>query len=242
MSRLSLIIAIVLTVGLAIFFLKYAQLDLRVTQYFYLGGHNFLLVDAPWANMMRKLLYQAAYLLGGLLLLALILKFFKPTMKIRVKFIIYCLAIFILVPTLLVNTGFKNNSFHRPRPRQIQQFGGTLQFKPAWVVSSECKTNCSFVCGDCAAVFTLWAFLPFWRRRAWKFAYGTAVFLLGSLYGYIRIGQGGHFLSDVVFAALVSYIGVWIVYWFFYRYSPRWLDQQNLENAFLRAHRFVFRR
>jgi membrane-associated phospholipid phosphatase len=45
----------------------------------------------------------------------------------------------------------------------------------------------------------------------------TAV-LVGSLVGFIRIGQGGHFLSDVIFAGVFMAIVVAVVYWFLFNF------------------------
>ena len=89
----------------------------------------------------------------------------------------------------------------RPRPVQVVQMGGQAPFVPIFTVSQHCERNCSFVSGHAAIGFSLmaigmWATPP--RRRRWWLA-GV---LAGSVIGLVRIAQGGHFLSDIVFSGL----------------------------------------
>jgi lipid A 4'-phosphatase len=241
MSKISLIIAIILTAILGVFLWHFSNLDLQIAQHYYLGNNKFYLLTLQWPQDLRQAQNKLLEMYGFMLLILFIMKIFTPDSKmVSAKFILYAFVVFMVVPGLVVNTGFKNH-FHRPRPREVHQFGGQLNFKPAFVHSEECPTNCSFVCGDAAAMFTFWAFLPFFRRW-WKYIYGTFVFAVGCLYGYIRIGQGGHFFSDVVFAALFTYIGVWLVYWFFYSYAPRGLSEPGLQARCQRINNWLYKR
>ena len=53
----------------------------------------------------------------------------------------------------LVVNGILKDDFGRARPRDIEAFGGSSQFTPAFVVSHECDRNCSFSSGDGAGAF-----------------------------------------------------------------------------------------
>ncbi|MCK6452762.1 MAG: phosphatase PAP2 family protein [Alphaproteobacteria bacterium] len=113
-------------------------------------------------------------------------------------FILLSLA---LGPGLVTEIALKDN-WGRARPRDIVEFGGTRQFTPAFRPADQCARNCSFVSGHAALTF---AFAPFallaaaGRRRAAM----TAVAAAGAFVGAMRMLQGAHFLSDVVFAGFV---------------------------------------
>ena len=117
-----------------------------------------------------------------------------------------------LGPGLLANVVLKDH-WGRARPTQIEAFGGTRQFTPAPLPASQCTRNCSFVSGHAALGFSLVGFaflLPTarWRRRAIAATLG-----FGALIGLVRIVQGGHFLSDVVYAGLLVYGTTALLYW-----------------------------
>lgn len=100
----------------------------------------------------------------------------------------------------VVNVGLKDH-WGRPRPTEVSTFGGPHPYQPAGRISAYCDTNCSFVSGHAATGFTLMAVGllggPATRRRWW--CIGLAA---GLLIGAGRVLQGGHFLSDIVFAGL----------------------------------------
>lgn len=237
MSKTSFIITLILTVLFSIYFLVNPAIDLHIAHHFYLLGNTFYLGHFQWPEYVRETENIVIDVFAGIIFCLLLFKVIKPNSKISAKFLIYCLVVYTLVPGLLVNSILKDN-FHRPRPRQVLQFGGDMVFKRPFSTTGECTTNCSFVCGDAAAMFAFWLFLPFVGRRR-KFLYGSLVALVGGFYGYIRIGQGAHFFSDVIFAGLLSYLAIWLLYWFFYTYDPRWLRESVIENVFVRGHRVL---
>lgn len=99
---------------------------------------------------------------------------------------------------------FKDN-VGRPRPVQTVQFGGDAPFQGPFESGPTPDRHRSFISGHSAAGFSLMCFGlaagPVARRR-W-FLTGLVA---GSLVGMGRIMQGGHYLSDVVFA----FYAVWI--------------------------------
>jgi lipid A 4'-phosphatase len=110
------------------------------------------------------------------------------------------LAVLVLGLGLSVNWALKEH-VGRPRPVHITNFGGAQTYQPVGQVSRACDTNCSFVSGHAATGFVLLGIGLAAGRRArhrWM-AWGT---LAGALVGAGRILQGGHFLSDIVFAGL----------------------------------------
>lgn len=118
-------------------------------------------------------------------------------------FMASCLAI---GPGVVTNLAFKDN-WGRARPREIVEFGGSKTFTAALVPANQCRKNCSFVCGEASSIFMIFfaAGLMFQRRSA--LLIGTGV-VAGLASGLIRIAQGGHFLSDVVFAGIAMALTV----------------------------------
>jgi lipid A 4'-phosphatase len=110
---------------------------------------------------------------------------------------------------LVVNLGFKEY-WGRARPVQVTQFGGTRQFSPPLAPASQCSHNCSFVSGHAASGFVIMAvglMGSVATRRRWLIA-GLA---WGGIASLARIMQGGHFLSDTLFAGVAIWATGWIV-------------------------------
>jgi lipid A 4'-phosphatase len=122
---------------------------------------------------------------------------------------LYLLLVMIIGPGLLVNTLFKDN-WGRARPSQVEEFGGTKQFTRAALPADQCAKNCSFVSGHASVGFFFLAFAYVWpRRRILWLASGTA---LGLGIGLVRIMQGGHFFSDVIFCGIVVYLSARVLH------------------------------
>lgn len=110
------------------------------------------------------------------------------------------LATLIVGPGLVANVLLKDQ-MGRARPSQTEMFGGTKVFTPPLVATNQCEKNCSFVSGEASSMFAVFfglAMVAGTRARA-LVAAGIA---LGSFAGLIRMSQGAHFLSDVVFAGI----------------------------------------
>jgi len=107
---------------------------------------------------------------------------------------------------LVVDWGLKNN-VGRPRPEQLQVFGADKPFVPAFEWSTHCDVNCSFVSGHAASGFSLmaWGMWAAWQRRKKFLLLGM---FAGVAIGAVRVAQGGHFVSDVVFSGWA----VWLTY------------------------------
>jgi membrane-associated PAP2 superfamily phosphatase len=113
---------------------------------------------------------------------------------------IFLFLLLILGPGLLVNTVFKDH-WGRPRPREIVEFGGKKQFLHPWQKGEDGKGR-SFPSGHGSAAFYMTAPYFIYRRSNTRIA---RFWLLGGLtFGVLmsiaRIAQGGHFLSDNLWA------------------------------------------
>lgn len=201
---------VLLFLGMALVFLLWPRLDILVSSWFYRPESGFFLAREPLVRLSYRFFADLHwYLLPLLLGLLLWQKFSKrPTRSGW-----FLLLALLLGPGLLVNSLFKEE-WGRARPKAVMEFGGERSFSGAFVVADQCRTNCSFVSGHAAIGFYLMVLAWVLKRRYWLWL----GLLLGSMVGLGRILQGGHFLSDVIFAFwAVYFVCLVLAGWFFTR-------------------------
>jgi lipid A 4'-phosphatase len=189
------------------------EIDLWFSALFYRPGSGFFLADA---TPVRLLFRSAPYITGAVVLFAAASAarhYFagRALLGCDARAALYLVLALAIGPGLLVNTVLKDH-WGRARPSQIVAFGGDKQFTPALVPSQQCDRNCSFSSGHAALGFSLVAFAflaPDGRRR--RLAVAAAV-VAGSLLGFARIAQGGHFLSDVVLSGFLVTATSWLLH------------------------------
>jgi membrane-associated phospholipid phosphatase len=146
-----------------------------------------------------------------------------------------------LAPGVLVNVILKEH-WDRPRPVHVTQFSGSDAFVPWWDPRGNCPTNCSFVSGDVAGAF--WTLAPAaLAPPAWRgLAYAGAL-AVGIGISLLRIITGAHFITDVVFAGVFTFLVIWIVHGLVYRRPRTRLTDEAVERAIERialpAHDFM---
>jgi membrane-associated PAP2 superfamily phosphatase len=134
-----------------------------------------------------------------------------------------------LAPGLLTNVILKDN-WGRSRPFYVTEFGGDDPFLPWWDPRGECPKNCSFVAGEPSGAF--WTLAPaavtppHWRALA----YGGAL-AFGSAIGLLRMAGGGHFFSDVVFSGVFTFLVIWLVHGWLYRWRATAITDAAVERA-----------
>lgn len=105
-----------------------------------------------------------------------------------------------VVGPLLVTNLWLKGEWGRWRPREISGLGGTEEFTGPLDPFGSCQDNCSFVSGEVSSTVMVFVTLALvsgqWRPQLYWLA--AAMSMISAL---IRIGQGGHFLSDTLFAA-----------------------------------------
>jgi lipid A 4'-phosphatase len=199
---------------LTFLFLVVPEIDLWSSGLFFKPGQGFILSDIPLVRSLHVTIDQFGKL-GGIALLALWAASFIPQLPRLIgkrRIIAYITLSLLLGPGLLVNGIFKDH-WGRARPNQIELFGGSSHYSPPFIPSDQCDRNCSFVSGHAALGFFLITPAFFARRRKIWFAVGL---LAGGLIGLMRMGQGGHFLSDIVFAFYAVYFTAWaLALWVF---------------------------
>ena len=180
----------------------FPALDLRISRLFF-DGRTFLR-DQWWQNLLQDGL---GILLGVTFTLVIavyvrnrVLK--REKCRVDGRRVAYLLLVAIVGAGLIVNVAFKNN-VGRARPRDVVEFGGEKQFTPAFVLSRECRTNCSFSSGDAAGAFISIALaMALTHRRR----YLAAAVAFGALVSFSRVSAGAHFFSDTVVSFFVMLI------------------------------------
>ena len=203
------LLAIAACLAAAVFSL-FPEIDLRVSAWFYRPGAGFFLAEWGPVRVLYHVVPLVTYAVIVFALLAILVHALghRRLLGCDTRIAAYLVLALAIGPGLIANTVLKDH-WGRARPSQVAELGGKSQFTPALVPTNQCQRNCSFVAGHAAMGYYLitFAFLvP--ARRARRIAEAAAL-AAGSLIGFARIAQGGHFLSDVVFAGIVVYATSW---------------------------------
>ena len=192
----------------------WGTLDLTVASWFYMMPG----VSTPWPlnelPIWRFLFWAAPWLTVVLGLTGLLILSVGILHRQRFRLRIYGMYIFLSVvvgPGLVVNAIFKDH-WDRPRPREVQAFGGEEIYVSPLIPG---ERGNSFPCGHCSVGFAWAAFYLIWRRQYPIRATAAllASIILGSLMGVARWTAGGHFLSDVLWSAILTWSTLMLLYW-----------------------------
>jgi membrane-associated PAP2 superfamily phosphatase len=233
MNRTGLTIALTIAFVVGLLCAVDPQLDLDLARISFDSSRKLFGINAQhWVQHAR----DAARLVVTLLVLpaglAIAGKLIWPQRRMLIEgraalFLIVTLA---LGPGIITNVLLKDH-WGRSRPIDVQQFGGTDQFTSWWDPRGECPNNCSFVAGEPSGAFWTMAPAALAPLELQPLAFGAAL-LFGTAVGILRIGGGGHFFSDVVFAGVFVYFEIWLVYGLIYRWPATALSEDAIE-AFL---------
>lgn len=232
MGRTGLFIALGIAAVTGLAFGLYPDLDLRISRVFYddyVGLNAFGWRIYPPLMLARDIglwISTAIVLLG---VLALVIKLVLPRRKLLIpsRAILFLMATMALGPGLLVNVVLKDH-WHRSRPIDVVQFGGNEPFTAWWDPRGGCPNNCSFVSGDVSGAF--WTIAPAVLVPApWHVVAVGGALALGTAMGAMRVMAGGHFVSDVVFAGVFTFLVIWLAYALIYRWPKTRLDEAQGE-------------
>lgn len=239
MNRTGLIIALAIAAGGGILLGLFPQLELATARYFHgfvdSGVNYFALRIYPPLMTARDIMLWIPTLLIIPPLAALAIKLILPRRRMFIsgRAVLFLTVTLALGPGLLVNVLLKDH-WGRPRPVDLARFGGEHQYAAWWDPRGDCPSNCSFVSGDVAGAF--WTIAPAalappqWRALA----YGAAL-TLGTAMAALRVMAGGHFISDVLFAGVLTFLIIWLVHGLIYRWPQTRLTDEGVERAIARC-------
>ena len=231
MNRTGAFIALGIAAVTGLVFGLFPQLDIAVTRLFHETGAGFGYSTDDTFMLLR----DGSMLIVGLLVApaaaALVAKLVQPNRRLLIpgRAAVFLIVTILLGPLLISNIVLKD-TWGRPRPRDTVMFGGTATFVPWWDPRGTCPDNCSFVAGEASGAF--WTMAPAalappqWR----PLAYGAAL-AFGAAVGFLRIGFGGHFISDVVFAGVITFLIIWLVHGWIYRWRRTRISDDAVERA-----------
>ncbi|GAB4170794.1 MAG: hypothetical protein Kow00108_04970 [Calditrichia bacterium] len=195
------------------------QLDIHIESLFFNPNNPYpwnLRSKYPWNVLYYFGSYPAALTAIAALFLA-VMSFIRPNYARYRKQALFLVTVLVVGPGLLVNAVLKDH-WGRPRPREIECFGGQKEFYQVLEPAFDQKGK-SFPCGHCSMGFYFFAlFFLFKERKKWlaRVMLGWAL-LFGLGIGVARMGQGGHFPSDVLWSGGVVYFVSAFLYYRIFR-------------------------
>lgn len=227
-------VALLAVAALSAFFLVFPGIDTWFSDLFYRSKGGFWLRRNDLLGLFRSTNDALIAITVVALFASVAVKIARPERPspIAPNVVIFLLSTLVLAPLLLVNVILKN-SWGRPRPVQVDAFGGDAPYVEVWRISDWCDTNCSFVSGEASSAIWFVAVALVLPKR-----FRTPAVLLALAYAGLlslnRIAFGGHFLSDVLISFALTLLVIAVVYRFVIQHPPRWLENASLENGLCR--------
>jgi lipid A 4'-phosphatase len=223
-TRGLIVILVLLVLGVAgTYILYYTGWDLGWVSRFYTpGGAQGGWIHAreqPWAALydygeIPSLIFTAA---------AIALYVAAKLRKVRQEYARSCLVVILTVvlgPGLLVN-GILKPYWGRPRPVDITAMGGKQEYHNVWTPAGP-RGGKSFPCGHCSMGFSLAsgvAFYPFHPVLSICALAGGIAY--GVLLGATRMIQGGHFPTDVLWAGILTFVLIAVLYYLVFKVAEQ---------------------
>lgn len=235
MNRTGLTIALGLALLIGLLFGIYPELDLKLAALFYdPATKDFPLRHNGHAMFARDAAMWIAWGFALPSLVAFVVKMVRPDRPLLIggRKMAFLLITIILAAGILTNLGFKSH-WGRPRPVVVTEFNGPWQFVPWWDPRGACGRNCSFFSGEGATAF--WTYAPAalappaWRPLAYV---GATAF--GVTTSVLRMAFGGHFFTDVAIAGLVSFLVIWLVHGYIFRWLSTRMSDAQIDRALTR--------
>src|SRR5262245_27275095 len=203
-----------------LFFTLLPEADLLASRIFHESDNRFTGNGVEWVQAARRAVVYFYWGCVAASLLGLAASAARDTWlhlsSLRWLYLLVCLCV---GPGLIANVMLKDQ-WGRARPRDVIEFGGQKLFTAALTPADQCNRNCSFVSGEASI-----AFVPFYALAFVLPHWGGVLFAAGTVAGLsagaIRVSQGAHFASDVVFAGIFMALTATLVH--HAMFAPIWL-------------------
>jgi lipid A 4'-phosphatase len=199
------VLPLLIAVGLTVL-VRVTGFDLEAERWIYgVGGGSWALGDHPF----WKSLYQGGTVPAALVVFSAlglyVASWWRHSLVGWRKVSWFVMLSGLIGPGVLTNAVLKE-SWGRPRPRELVEFGGRSEFEPVFSYDPSSE-GLSFPCGHATMGFFFLAgyFLFRHHRRGLADGFLFGGLVAGGLIGIARMAQGGHFFSDVVWAAVVCW-------------------------------------
>ncbi|MDY0093490.1 MAG: phosphatase PAP2 family protein [Candidatus Vecturithrix sp.] len=199
------LIPLVILLGFTLLFWM-SDLDLSLQRQFFVPGEGWIYADLPLCRALYEHGTLPALFLSIVCLLAFIGSFWKSQLLPYRNAFLFLVLLMLIGPGLVVNSIFKEH-WGRPRPRAVVQFGGKQTFLTVWQKGESGKGS-SFPSGHASMGFFLLSpyFVLRHRSKKWAWTFLGLGLGYGLLMGLVRMVQGGHFASDVLWAGGMVYL------------------------------------
>jgi lipid A 4'-phosphatase len=236
MNRTGLSIALLIATTVGIVFGVWPELDLKLAapffdtqlqEFTFSFNHVYLFIRSASSWLIALVALPAV--------LALAIKLVRPERRLLIpgRAILLMLITLALVPGVLADLVLKAH-WGRPRPIDVVEFRGQEHFRPWWDPRGDCPSNCSFIAGEPSGAFwTMSAAAvapPQWRAIGY-----VAALMFGTAIGVLRMAAGAHFFTDVVFAGVFAFLGIWIAHGWLYRWRATRICDAAVETALERV-------
>jgi membrane-associated PAP2 superfamily phosphatase len=196
--------------------LYFTEIEIAIADFFFTPGPGFVGRE----SLIGKTLHESCSVIVAVVALGSLIVLIGARWIARLRSqrvgAAFLLLAMLVGPGIIVNFVFKGH-FGRPRPFQVERYGGPYAYQKVGVPSSIDGAE-SFPSGDASigAFLAMPAFV-LWRQRrrlAWRFlGLGLAAWLT---MGLSRIVMGAHWASDILWSAGFVYLTGHLIFWLFF--------------------------
>ncbi|MDX9949000.1 MAG: phosphatase PAP2 family protein [Candidatus Cloacimonadaceae bacterium] len=221
----------ILILALGTWLIRSQGLDLKYQSHFY-RGNGIWMGNKAWGF---EFIYKYGTLPSLIVALAgvavFVTSFFSKNLARWRRSGLFLALAMLLGPMLLVNAILKEN-WGRPRPSQVIEFGGIYAYEPPLSIDHSSPGK-SFPSGHASMTFYFFALYFIFRGRKKRLAAWSLVFSLvfGFGMGLVRMAQGGHFISDILWAGGVVWLSCALLYYLLKLDRLAWKPRAQPKNA-----------
>lgn len=230
-SLITLLAVIAAILCFVVFWLN-PELDKETLRLFWSENDRFYLNDHAGIGLLRRLMFISIGVFYAFVAVGWIVAYVRQGTFLRLTWEKWCYlgVCGIAGPALWVN-GVLKAYWGRGRPRDVEEFGGSLNYTDFWIWSDQCTKNCSFTSGEVAAVAMIFFSLALVLEKPKRQIVLVLGLIAGLVVAWMRMTAGAHFFSDtlmsIVFMALLA-AGLYVL--FFIR-DGQWIANANAKQV-----------